>query len=222
MEWQKLSNFWKSSILFSPNNTTHIMRLQMCCPFTVTWQSQILMLGCWCVNFVFSFRCVIFRLSFRCFLWDRRIDLKLSLLSEILYKSVSDFEQVKPFERPLWEPEQDYLTSPLSYNPCRDQDKISAYRLSHWPQWWEDQTQRVFWARNSFWNVSVVLSIDWESPESRKCCSSQPHLGRKAEGWSLPLLYSFPGIGGITLHNVWIIKDIYSLQRTTHSYLISQ
>ena len=115
-----------------------------------------------------------------------------------------------------------YLTSLLSYNPCRDQDKISAYRLSHWSQWWEDQTQRVFWARNSFWNVSVVLSIDWESPESRKCCSFQPHLGRKAEGWSLPLLYSFPGIGGITLHNVWIIKDIYSLQRTTHSYLISQ
>ena len=109
MEWQKLSNFWKSSILFSPNNTTHIMRLQMCCPFTVTWQSQILMLGCWCVNFMFSFRCVIFMFSFRCFLWDRRIDLKLSLLSEILYKSVSDFEQVKPFERPLWEPEQDYF-----------------------------------------------------------------------------------------------------------------
>ena len=140
MEWQKLSNFWKSSILFSPFNTIQIMRLQMCCPFTVTWQSQILMLGCWCVIFMFSFRC---------FLWDRRIDLKLSLLSEILYKSVSDFEQVKPFERPLWEPEQDYLTSPLSYNPCRDQDKISAYRLWHWSQWWEDQT-RAFWARNSF------------------------------------------------------------------------
>lgn len=67
----------------------------MCCPFTVTWQSQILML--WC-------SLVILMCSFRCFLWDRRIDLKLSLVSEILYKSVSDFEQVKPFERPLWEP----------------------------------------------------------------------------------------------------------------------
>ena len=78
------------------------MRLQMCCPFTVTWQSQILMLGC---SFV-TLMCF-----FWWFLWDRWINLKLSLVSEILFKSVSDFEQVKPFERPLWEPEQDYLTS---------------------------------------------------------------------------------------------------------------
>ena len=81
----------------------------------------------------------------------------------------------------------------ISYNPSRDQDKISAYRLSHLSRWWEDQT-RVFWAQNSFWNVSVELRIDWESPKSRKCYFFQPHLGKKGEGWRLLLLYGFPAI----------------------------
>ena len=36
----------------------------------------------------------------------------------------------------------------IIYNPCRDRDKISAYRLSRYLRW-EDQT-KVFWAQDSF------------------------------------------------------------------------
>lgn len=122
------------------------MRLQMCCPFTVTWQSQILML--WC-------SLVILMCSFRCFLWDRRIDLKLSLVSEILYKSVSDFEQVKPFERPLWEPEQDYLTSPTIRAVTKIKYQLTACHTCHG----DGRIRREFSERGILFEMS---RLSWE------------------------------------------------------------
>ena len=116
------------------------MRLQMCCPFTVTWQSQILMLGR---------SVVILMWFFRWFLWDRWIDLKLSLVSEILFKSVSDFEQVKPFERPLWEPEQDYLTS----STIRAVTEIK-YQLTDCHVTWDGRIRRKFSERRILFKMS--------------------------------------------------------------------
>ena len=175
MKWQKLSNSWESRVLFSPSNVIQTIRLQMCCPFTVTWQSQILMLG-------FSiFKTLCFLIYF---LWDRWNDLTRSLVSEILFKSVSDFEQVMPIESPVWEPEQDGpLERPKLFN-IRPQTvteiRYLTYRL--W-QWREDQT-RVSSALHFSWNVLAGTRFDWESPESRRCCSSQPRWDRKGEGLS--------------------------------------
>lgn len=76
-----------------------VIRLQICWPLTVTWQSQILM-RCWEDSNKFF-------LAFKYFWWDRWNEENISSLSDNLFKSVSDFEHFfNPIDRWVLFPER--------------------------------------------------------------------------------------------------------------------